>query len=179
MGNEKVEVFIREQRVKLHFREQPGSPEELQSILKKIGECGICMGGPRFTSYPNKYSESGFKDGIVWRHKKCSIVLEGGQICINCLKLHKSFPDPMEDTFNINRKRRRTIGLTPTSRKIANEQRAGKRQCKQVITRQAGIIGNLKADIETLIDKLKEVKEKSVMKELKRGGIPNNPVKNI
>ena len=93
MQDEKLVVWIENNRLKFNFHDQPSSTEELQSVLEKIDKWIICAGGPSISKYPKMYSTVGFEDKTVWRHKYCSLILERGTVCLKCIRLHRNFEE--------------------------------------------------------------------------------------
>lgn len=69
----------------------PESLLDFQKMLFELDELQICTGGPLIRNYKNINPECAYKDVNVWRHNKCSITLNIGTICSNCLKLSSNF----------------------------------------------------------------------------------------
>ena len=177
LGDKMLEVWVREKSVKFDFREEPETLAELQSILRIVGDCAVCIGGPPVINYPDSYSEVGYKDGTVWRHADCSILLEKGKVCIFCIRMYTNL-ERMKMSNSKKRKRLRTCGLTPSSKKVANDikQDIFKTQ-KHCSTKELKLIDAYR-EIEEIEARLKSATDEAkVMTNLKSIGTSKNQVK--
>lgn len=176
LGQDDIAVWIREKNIKLDCPDKPGTIEQLEHILQRVDKFKICRGGPEIVQFEDIYSEAGFKDGSVWRHKKCAIVLDNASVCASCVKLPRNFADTIARNYNKKKAKPRITQLTPRAKKIALGLRKSCKNKARVITHQERIITDLYKELDDKRDKLKTIEESTVLDILKERDTPASQV---
>lgn len=75
--------------------EYPTSVGEMNNILKRMNDFGICLGGPLIAKYEGINTTCAEKDynSQCWRHNSCPVCLpiKGAVICVHCNELNAVF----------------------------------------------------------------------------------------
>lgn len=137
----------------------------MEQILRTVHSYKLCPGGPTTNYYKNAYSESVYKDGSVWRHKKCDVVLDMGYVCTKCINIHESLSRSIRRRSNkesetSHHERFAVPTVSPRVATVVNRLREKSYGQKKQIERRDANLEKMKTELQKAYATIRELNEK-------------------